>query len=205
MTSLTFQTIFDLHDELLVDWLSLYETTFPPEERLLVSTFVRTLQRKEQGEKLHVEMLAAIDPERNLVGLAFYKSYPETSTIVLWYLATHAAQRSRGFGSQIYQEITHRCRILECHAMVFEVEIPENARSPEQKKLAERRVQFYKRNGAKLLTGIHYLQSVGSHQPVTPMHLMFHPLKKIDSHEAYQIAKKVFGDSITQSGNLAFE
>jgi GNAT superfamily N-acetyltransferase len=203
MKSLTYQTICSLNDELLVDWLILYETAFPPEERLLVSTFVRTLQRKEQGERLSTEMLAAVDPERSLVGLAFYESHPKTSTIALWYLATHVAQRRQGFGSQIYQEIICRGRVLEYHAMVFEVEIPEYALSPEQKELAERRIRFYRRNGAKLLTGIHYTQSVGPHQPVTPMHLMFHPLKNINSHEAYQIAKQLFGDAVTQSGNLA--
>jgi GNAT superfamily N-acetyltransferase len=198
MTALSFHTIADLSDDLLCSWLNLYETAFPPEERILVSTFIRLLQTCKRKEQRSVELLAAVDGERHLVGLAFYEFQLNVNWVTLWYIAIDAAQRSQGYGSQVYQEIVRRSKGEDCDGILFEVEIPENAGSFETRLLAERRIQFYQRNGAKLLSGIHYLQSVGIHQPLTPMHLMFHPLKNLDAQDAFQIAKDIFGDLLTK-------
>ena len=40
---LFFVPIEDLHDELLLPWLDLYETAFPPTERVLISTILENL------------------------------------------------------------------------------------------------------------------------------------------------------------------
>ncbi len=205
MAPLTFNAIANLHDELFVPWLDLYETAFPPEERLLASAFWKVLAAKEQGKPLTVELLAALDAGQRLVGMAFSELYPEARLAALWYVAVDPRQRSQGLGSQVYQEIVRRVREAGCRAMLFEVEIPENAPAPEAKTLAERRIAFYRRNGARLLTGIHYLQSVGPHQPLTPMHLMIHPLEPLDPPAALALAQGLFGDLVTPIGPLGIE
>jgi ribosomal protein S18 acetylase RimI-like enzyme len=205
MTSLTFTPITNLDDDLLIPWLNLYETAFPPEERVLVSAFLKILKAKERGQLLSTEMLAAVDEDQHMTGMVFYEFHPEERTAALWYMAIDTQLRSQGLGSRVYHEIVSRAQVAGCQAMLFEVEIPDNAHSPEAQILAKRRIQFYRRNGAKLLTGIHYLQSVGSHQPVTPMHLMIHPLIELDPQKAFILAQSLFDEAITKVGSLGFE
>lgn len=204
--SITFNSITNLHDEFLAPWLDLYETAFPPEERILTSVFWKILKAKEKGALSEAEMLAAIDVAQNrLVGIAFYEIQIEDSAANLWYLAVDSKLRSQGLGSHIYQEIVRRIQAANCQAMLFEVEIPENAHTPEIQRLAEQRIRFYRRNGAKLLSGIHYLQFVGSHQPLTPMHIMLHPFQAISAASAFSLANAVFDHTISQIGALSLE
>jgi GNAT superfamily N-acetyltransferase len=201
--SISFQPIDSLHHPLFTSWLDLYETAFPPEERILVSAFVEMLQQKEAGRTMDVELLAAINASHELVGVAFYDIHPQWGLATLWYMAVNSHIRSQGLGSQIYQEIIQRAKAAGCQAMFFEVEIPELAHTPETKALAERRICFYQRNGAKILQVIRYLQSVGWHQPVTPMHIMIHILQPQTPETAFTFAKQIFEDNLQQDGPLS--
>lgn len=203
MVSLSFKTITDITDSYLCDWLDLYETAFPPEERILISVFIRQLLNQRQEEIPPLNLIAALDSEKRFIGLACYQWQPEMNWFLLWYLAVMSKQRGLGWGSEILQEIERHARSKNCDGILFEVEIPESVTSPEMKILAERRIQFYKRNGAKMFSGIHYLQSVGPHQLLTPMHLMFYPLKESRPEDVFYKAKYLFGDLLTKTGSLA--
>jgi GNAT superfamily N-acetyltransferase len=200
--SISFQPIDSLHHPLFAPWLDLYETAFPPEERILVSAFVKILQQKEAGRPMGVELLAAANTSDELIGMAFYDLLPRQGLATLWYMAVNPQIRSQGLGSQIYQVIIHKVKAAGCQAMFFEVEIPALAHTPETQALAERRIRFYQRNGAQILQGIQYLQSVGWHQPVTPMYLMVHPIQPISPETAFTLAKEIFDDSLQQKGLL---
>ena len=68
--------------------------------------------------------------------------------------------------------------------------------------LARRRIGFYRRQGFRLLEGIHYLQSVGAHQTPMPMHIMFHALGALDAGQAFALARGLLGDDVSQVGEL---
>lgn len=67
-TDLRFVDITDIRDGLLLPWLNLYETSFPPEEKMLVSEFLLLLKEKAEGEREHSHMTAALDSEGKLFG-----------------------------------------------------------------------------------------------------------------------------------------
>ena len=195
-------------DDLLLPWLDLYETAFPPHEKMLVSAHLRALKAKANGSAPEQIFLAAVADTGveagQFAGLARYELMPPDQVVSLWYLAVNPALRSQGLGSQIYREILHRIEPGAYRAMLFEVEIPELQEMGVPRELAARRIQFYRRQGALLLGGIHYLQSVGWHQPLTPMHLMVHPIQPLSPQEAFDLCKRAYQDYLAQIGELTF-
>jgi len=200
-----FVEITDLTDELLLSWLDLYETAFPPNERNLVSYIIQSLVDIEYWEGrsgIKKTLLAAVNRNEALLGLAYYDLMPEKETAVLWYLATWPKERNRGVGGAIYDHIVSQIDPARYKGLVIEVEIPELAGSDEQRQLAARRINFYRRHGARWLKGIDYKQNVGWHQPLTPMYIMIHPLQAIDARAGLELAKAAAGGEVTQSGSL---
>lgn len=200
--NLSFVTITDLHDKLLLPWLDLFETAFPPHEKILVSTILNILQNKDDGKHHGTKIVAILDENDKFIAMAMYQLPSDGPVGVLWYVAVVPDQRSQGWGSKIYNGILSQMNPKIHQALVYEVEIPGQAGSSTD---AERRIHFYKKNGAKLLTGIHYMQSVGWHQPLTPMHIMIHPMQPMDAQTAYMLARTIFEDAMQKTGPLALE
>jgi GNAT superfamily N-acetyltransferase len=188
-------------DDLLLPWLDLYETAFPPPERVLVSAILGILRDKSPELVQSHHLLAALEPPGQLVGMAWYELWPK-DVALLGYIAVIPERRGQGIGTRFYREIVKR---ISARVLFLEMEMPEEAASEQQRQIALRRIQFYRRLGALRLTGIHYLQSVGPHQPLTPMHLMVHPFGPIDALAVFELAQGVFGDLIRQVEPLALE
>lgn len=202
---LKFVEITKLNDDLLLSWLDLYEVSFPPEEKMLVSSFLKFLKEKAKGQWESSYMTAVLDDAGRFVGLLRYDLDYDARVAYLWYIAVHPDARNRGVGSVCYKEILHRANEAGMRAMIFEVEDPETISDVHLRECAKRRINFYKRLGATILRGIHYTQSVGPHQPETPMLIMAHPIQPITPQEVFDIARLLFGDHMTQVGELALE
>jgi ribosomal protein S18 acetylase RimI-like enzyme len=198
MSTLTFSPVTSPNDPLFSEWLDLYETAFPPNERMLVSTVLKTLKKKPGKNGPSQHLVALLDGE-NFVGMMMYETHPADNLALLWYLAIHPDLRSKGLGSTAYQQFVHSLDPALYKAIFYEVEIPKKSNLEE----AERRIRFYQRNGAFLLGGIKYLQFVGWHQPPTPMHIMAHPLRKMTPQETFDTAQKAFGTALRKKGELA--
>jgi len=192
--------IADLHDGLLLPWLDLYETAFPPSERMLVSFYLRLLREKRDGLQPHHHLLAA-QREGVFVGLAHYVELCEHNVAWLWMFAVIPEARNHGLGAAMYGEIVRRLPAGTI-AMLLEVERPDLVHTEAECRLAERRIAFYRRQGARLLEGVHYVQQVGPHQAPLPMHIMLHPLAPLDAETAFRCAKTAFGDAVAQTGAL---
>jgi ribosomal protein S18 acetylase RimI-like enzyme len=195
--------ICDLHDELLLPWLDLYETAFPPDERVLVSFILKVLKDKALGQAQQYHLLAALDA-KTLIGMAMYELFLSSCVALLWCLAIAPDERSRGWGGQLYEKILEQLNRTNA-AMLIEVEIPEEMHSDQERQLAQRRIEFYRRQGARVLRGVRYMQYVGQHQPPIPMHVMVHPFQPMNPQTAFNLAQAVFGDWITRAGMLALE
>jgi len=144
--------------------------------------------------------LLAAQQEGHFVGLAHYVLIPEHHLAWLWMFAVMPEVRNRGVGTTFYGEIVGRLPVGTV-AMLLEVERPDLASTEAERRLAERRIAFYRRQGARLLEGVHYVQSVGPHQLPLPMHVMLHPLRPLDAEQMFRYAQAVFGDAITQVGD----
>lgn len=179
--------------------MNLYELTFPPEERFLVGELVRLWQDPARRPLHH--WLALIESGQRLAGLGLWQSLPESSTAYLWYLAVQPELRGGGLGAALYQSILHSA--LESHRLlVFEVEMPELAPEAAGRRLRERRIEFYRRQGARALGGVHYLETVGAHLPPVPMMLMAQGREPLAPQEVFNAGKALFADLLTQTGEL---
>jgi GNAT superfamily N-acetyltransferase len=132
-----------------------------------------------------------------------YEFVPGSNAAALWYLAVTPEHRGKGIGSKVYQEIRQRIARDDprTKALFYEVEDPDTTHAAEERQLAIRRIAFYQSNGAQLLRGIHYTQSVGW-QPPIPMHLMVHPYQEIEVDEVFELAQSIFQDALQQVGRL---
>ena len=199
---ITFGELTSLEDGLLLPWLDLYETAFPPYEKVLVSHFLSLLKSKNSGQGKDEFMLAALDSTGGLLGLACYQRMPEVGLAVLWYLAVHPEARNRGVGGKFYDHIAGLAKEAGCRALLLEVEIPERGETAGLRDLAARRINFYRRRGALVLQGVDYLQFIGPHQPATPMYIMVHPLETLPVQEYFDLAKFFAGRWLTRVGPL---
>jgi GNAT superfamily N-acetyltransferase len=195
------ETISSLSDPHFPAWLDLFELSFPPAERVLVSTFLRALSERDPAAP-HT-LLAASDYDDSLVGIAHFQVFHAQRVAYLWYLAVTPKRQGAGAGSDIYHAVIDKLP-SSVGALLIEVEQPRLARNEQERRLAQRRITFYERLGARLLLGIDYLQSVGPHQPVIPMHLLVHPCGPLTPEAVYSAVREICGDLIRQTGPLAF-
>ncbi len=191
--------IRDLNDPLLLPWLDLYETAFPPRERLLVSAILSMVTTGAAGEG--PQLLAAVDDNKAFAGMAMLGRPLDGSVGHLWFFAVEPQLRNHSVGATLYRQILQDLRESGCRALFLEVEIPDLAETPEGRALAERRIGFYRRFGARRLTGIDYLQRVGWHQEPLPMYLMVQLLAELTAQDALALAYGVFGTDLTVIGD----
>lgn len=201
----TYVELTELGDGLLLPWLDLYETSFPPTEKVLVSDHLKVLKDKASELAAEHHLLAALNEDAALVAMARYQVIEERRVACFWYLAVASRLRNRGIGRRFYSEVLRRIKDSGCEAMVFEVQSPSVARTEEERAIAERRIGFYRGLGARVLDGIRYKQSVGSHQPETEMRIMVHALGSLTPHQAFAMASDIFGDRVDQTDPLGLE
>lgn len=202
---LQFVEIDRVDHHLLPDWLDIFEPSFPPEEKVLISCFLRLLKQKSEGERQDSHMLAALNERAEMVGIMRFDNDADTRIAYFWYLAVSAEIRSRGLGSACFNEVLRRATDAGMRALVFEVEIPEEQSDAAHREYAQRRICFYKRQGAQLLQGIRYLQQVNPHQPEILMHIMVRPIEPITPQEAFDMARILFEDKVMQVGELGLD
>ena len=204
MSDICFHEILTLDDNLIQPWFRLYELSFPPEERILIADIIGLLINKSHGLNMNEHLIAASEDDK-LLGIAYWETRPDYNLALLWYLAVEENLRGRGIGASIYNEIISQAEKSSAIALIHEVETIEHQPGDRGREQAERRIEFYRRHGAHLLNGIHYLQSVGPHQPPIPCHIMIRPFQKITPVQAFELSKSIFGDAITRKGSLTLD
>lgn len=197
--------IENINDDLLLPWLDLYESAFPECEKVPVSSHLKILKERACGETSYNYLIAALNEYGDFAGLARFSFHKAKQFAYLWYLAVMPQMRNLGIGAQVYKDVYERSKAEGLDALLFEVEIPAETASKADAEFARRRIGFYRRLGARMLTGIHYLQSAGPDKPKTPMHIMIHSIKPITPQEAYNMAEYLFEDSITMTGIIRLE
>jgi GNAT superfamily N-acetyltransferase len=200
--SLIAHELTSIEDRYLYSWLDLFELSFEPGEKVLVSSILKVLRKKAQGDYGDHLLLAGLDPDGSFVGMSYQYLIENERTGIIWYMAVLPELRGKGFGASLYELTIQKCRELDYNGVFLEVEIPGLQKTQEKRVLAERRIGFYRRLGVRLLEGVEYWQEVGSHHPPTQMSLMFHPFNQPNPNQVYCLAKLIFKDSLSQTGNL---
>jgi ribosomal protein S18 acetylase RimI-like enzyme len=146
----------------------IFETSFPPEEREDTEDLLVNLR---EGER---ECYLALTDER-VAGFAIVRRLTGCRDAVLEYLAVDAALRNIGFGGRILRYLRRELAApaeAAISGLLFEVERPEDARNDEDRELRERRVDFYRRNGATVLTAAGRYRSPATNQQGTLTYLL---------------------------------
>jgi GNAT superfamily N-acetyltransferase len=131
------------------------------------------------------KMLLAKDRTINeIVGYAFVYELKQLDAIWLDYIAIIKKFRNRGYGTILFEKITHYGGEL---GVFIEVEIPEEGHNMENQL---RRIKFYERLGAKNLP-ISYL--FPTNNGGFPMYLYFKPSSNIQ-----KLPKKLIQEAITE-------
>lgn len=146
------------------DAMEIYLEAFPASERHSVPIISERVTRGLS--KLYVGSL-----DNEITFLALLWPLKNTDFILLDYMATKSAHRSKGIASTFLSNVRNKLITTGKH-LILEVENPRFGDRTEEK---ERRVRFYKRHGARELEGVRYLLPPLDGRTPTEMILMVFP------------------------------
>jgi len=181
--ALLLKEIESVADPACVEFLKLIECSFPPDEIMAPSFWVRLLQQIGFGtSRMHMFVVQAASGNggsetSSMAGLLMYETQPEANLVYLWYLAVAPNCRRQGIGTWILNRLTDILRQdSNYRAIQFEIEHLDYATDDSHRQEMRDRERFYQRWGAKIARNIDYLQSVGDWHPPKPMYLCVYPL-----------------------------
>jgi ribosomal protein S18 acetylase RimI-like enzyme len=200
-------------DPLLCFWLNLLQRQFPIDEQVSAGSILRMVQEKEQGEGADNHIWVALnETTQEPVGMTWFDI--EHNGTALWYIAVATGLEGHGYGSLLMKSIADKVfNECNCDFMVMEVENQsshahhntEEDRAKNIEQIKKRNSFYMNRHGAWLIKGIKYSQQAGFSAAI-PMDLLitFHPDKPVPTAEqAFAMCKQIFGDSLTQDGELS--
>src|SRR4029450_13021193 len=126
------------------DWKTLYESSFPADERMAVED-IRQLLSKGQ-----MILHRTLNKQGEL--LCFSLTFPVTDFTLLSYIATDSTKRSGGYGSKHFKRLVELFKSEHPKHIGLFLEIEstkEKGLDPEVQKTRNRRLDFYQRLGAK--------------------------------------------------------
>lgn len=170
--------VTDLQSDIGQQVIAIYEQSFPEAERDPVENIAASL--KHSTDDNEVTHLRAFVEQETVVGFAYFSSYREYYLGFLKFIAVRANIRGKGYGPILLQDAIRQLRADGVRAtgwpylgLVFEVERPETAENEPDRLLRERRIEFYRRNGAVMIEKVDYIAPpVTVDQPSLPFHLM---------------------------------
>lgn len=158
--------------------LDIYARSFPEAERDPIENITASLRNSNPDtEVIHLRAFVEQDV---VVGFTYFSSYKEYYLGFLKFIAVREDIRGKGDGPILLTDAIQQLRADGVRAigwpylgLVFEVERPEITENEQDRQLRDRRIQFYKRNGAVMIEGIDYIAPpVNADQPSLPFHLM---------------------------------
>ncbi len=170
--------VHDLDTPLGQEVLRIYEEAFPEAEREPVAEMAARLKKPDPASD--VTHLRALVDRGTVLGFTYFSSYRAYWLGFLKFIAVRADQRGSGYGPLLLRDALQQVRADGRQAtgwpylgFVLEVERPEMAETDAERHIRQRRLAFYRRNGAVLLEGIDYVAPpVAPGQPDMPFHLM---------------------------------
>lgn len=186
-------------------WKQIYNISFPVNEKVKEEYFLSIMDQKSRDEGFHKHILSYnFNNNSNIEGIAYYEVFQELKTAFLWYIATDVAVRGRGFGSYIYQDLCQSLRDSGINMLVFEVEIPSTSEDTlvSNHLMARRRVEWYLRQGAQILEGIEYYQTVDAEIEPIKMWILVHLFSQLDVDQVFATCSDILGESFSKTGTL---
>jgi len=177
---MNFSEITNTESPEFAEAMQIYQDCFPVNEQHPVE-IIR--QRVNQGVT-HIYINRA-NNEISFVALL----WPLTGTdfILLDYMATHARHRGKNIASSFMKSM-EQLSAEQKKYFILEVEDPAHGNNKDER---EKRVNFYRKNGAKLLNNVRYILPALQGTEQTEMLLMMFPEYKDDKIEKHIVEKLI--------------
>jgi GNAT superfamily N-acetyltransferase len=183
---LEFSQIKDVNDRDFKEAMRIYTESFPPNERQPINIIGKRLNQNLY--KIFVGLLG-----KRAVFMALLYPLKNTDFILFDYMATDKNFRNKGIGSKF---LKYLLGVLKKYTpdkyLILEVEDPKYGNNKEQRK---RRVNFYKRLGAKEMKNVSYILPPLSGNIPTEMILMVFPEykeQKVDGDMVKKLITKIY-------------
>jgi len=162
-----FYEISDTNHEDFKEAIEIYNESFPSNERHKTSTI-----KERVAKGLYRVVVGRLKNE--VVFMALFWPLRNTEFILFDYLAVKKNYRNRGIGTKFMENIFDILNVKNKY-FILEVENPDYGDNREQR---ARRVEFYKRHGAKQMKNLRYILPPLSGDTPTEMILMVLPQYK---------------------------
>lgn len=172
--------------------LAIYEKAFPARERH-PRAVIRQRLAKGASELF-------VGEEETVVFMALLWPLADTDCILLDYLATAPAARGQGWASRFLQEIFAQSSAQQ-RFIVLEVEDPDFGSNRAER---SRRLEFYRKNGARELQSVHYILPPLQGAEPTEMRLLIspnYPAKSMDAALARHLITRLYEDLYGRMAN----
>ena len=166
-----------LNDEVVKQLCKISEDSFPPEEREPCQTLIKTIQ---EGKGI----LYTASVKNIIRGFTKLTPLKESQLFLMEYLAVDRSSRNQGIGGKILEFIKEDLGTSNAVGIILEVEPPDET-SGEEKEIRQRRIWFYRRNGAQMVMdrGAYQMPNLANDGSI-PMHLMWLPIHAGDRPQA---------------------
>jgi GNAT superfamily N-acetyltransferase len=175
----------DTRSDIARQALALYESAFPPAERVPVEGIIDSIRQRgsASGTDGCIPHFFTVVQDSRALGLAFYGYFRHTRLGFLYYLAVQPDLRGRGLGAWLLRKALEMLPQDAAatggeppRGLVWEVERPVDASTPADRDMRQRRINFYERSGALLMKGLDFLAPpLGENLPAVMYHVMFLP------------------------------
>lgn len=169
--------------------LKIYTQAFPPNEIIPTETLAKELQNKP-------ERIWIAEFNNQIIAMALIYPFKTCNLTLLGYLATDPNFRSQGIGTQLLNTLTtHYPHLL------LEVEHPNYGTNQQQR---QRRINYYRRCGAKQLKNVQYILPPLSGD--TPTEMLFFilpppPENTLTGSQIKAVIKELYIDLYNQPKN----
>lgn len=189
--------------------MQIYEETFPVEERNPRASIERALKekRKKRFKKLGLfSHLIGMKFKNQMIGLSYFNYFSGPSLGFLGYIGITPKFQGQGFGKKLLNQIIETIREdakeigekepIGLAAEVEKEEQPDITR--EVREARNRRIGFFRSQGAKIIEGVDYFQpSLTEDQPTIPLWLMIIPLnqeywERLTPEKISQVIKAIY-------------
>jgi GNAT superfamily N-acetyltransferase len=176
----TFHELTDLNSAWGQQALAIYENAFPIEERETLDSLTDTVTHAEtRAETHHFRVMLGADAQ--VQGIAIFTTVHAQYMAFLRFIAIHAELRSQGYGRWLLRDVVQQVKRdgvrrsgFPYLGVVLEVERPGEAANADDKAIRERRIGWYRRNGAKLFADVDLITPPAAHDlPPMHYHVMF--------------------------------
>jgi ribosomal protein S18 acetylase RimI-like enzyme len=164
--------------------IEIYEAAFPPSELIAIDVFSKRVDRGDY-------QLWVCQQDNRVAFMAILCQPIVDRFVLLGYIATHPDYRNKGIGSDFFETILPKLQ-QQSQSLLLEVENPNDG---DDRALRQRRVNFYRRLGAKTLKNVRYILPALSGGEPTEMILMVAPARegdRISGEEVRQLITELY-------------